>query len=99
APIADPPPPSTPMTPNWLPPVIVTAESTMGCQTWSPDAVASAPKEMPYRHVARPIDRPVRRMVRRRAGAATAGEGRVLRGAGEAVVMMLDTLRSPGTMP
>src|SRR5699024_8978785 len=94
-----PPPPTTPMNANWLPPVNITAESTMACQTSSPEAVASAPKEMPYRPVATPMDRPVRRMVRRRSGPPTAGAGRTLRGFGEAVVMMLDTLRSPGTMP
>src|SRR5699024_132819 len=99
APNADPPPATTPMNAHWLPPVNITVERTMACQTSSPAAAATAPTEMPYRPVASPIDRPVRRIVRRRSGTATAGEGSALRGPGEAVVMMLDTLRSPGTMP
>src|SRR5690606_13478325 len=84
APIAEPPPPTTPMKANWLPPVNITAESTIACHTSSPEAVASAPKEIPYSPVARPIENPLRRIVRRRA----AGEDTGLSAGGGAVVMM-----------
>src|SRR5690606_25933155 len=85
------PPPTTPTKANWLPPVNITAESTIACHRSSPEAVASAPKLIPYSPVASPIEKPVRRIVRRDApGASGRGDG-----AGTAAVMMLDTLRSP----
>ena len=96
APRADPPPPITPMNANWLPPVNITAESTIACQTSSPEEVARAPKEIPYRPVASPIENPVRRILRTGSTVPGASWGVP----GEAVVMMVFTVRSPGrTLP
>src|SRR5690606_22805151 len=55
-----PPAPITPMNANWLPPVNMSSDSTHVCQTSSPAATESAPKEIPYAPVANPTDTPCR---------------------------------------
>src|SRR5699024_11610544 len=49
APSAEPPPPTTPMKANCLPPVNSTAERHVACQTSSTEEVAREPTEVPLR--------------------------------------------------
>ena len=42
-----PPPATTPISPNWLPPVNISRDSAIVCQKSSPPANAIAPNEMP----------------------------------------------------
>src|SRR3954447_2958685 len=63
-PAATPPEASTPIRANCEPPLNMTRLSTQACQTSSPDAVASAPNEIPYRAVAMPTAQPERAAAR-----------------------------------
>src|SRR3954454_1672384 len=63
-PPAPPPELSRQMRANCEPPLNMTRLSTQACQTSSPDAVASAPNEIPYRAVAMPTAQPERAAAR-----------------------------------
>ena len=43
----DPPPATTPTSPNWLPPENISNERAIVCHALQPPAIAIAPKEMP----------------------------------------------------
>ena len=63
-PAATPPDASTPIRANCDPPLNMTRLRTHACQTSSPEAVASAPKEIPYSAVAMPTAQPERAAAR-----------------------------------